>query len=133
MPYAILRKILVVIIIILPVFADYSCKKQPKCGCDKDVISTLTREPAYVYFDVEDGTARFTPVLNPSANYYFCNPSQFMSYLSKFESGQILLISGPVFWECNYLYNSSNYMYYQPSYRVYQINVTAIEEDLYGK
>jgi hypothetical protein len=133
MTYKLIRRILVVGIILLPIFTDSSCKKQPKCGCDKDVILTLVKEPAYVYFDLEAKTASFRPIVNPSATYYFCNPSEFIATLANFTSGQVLLISGNAFWECNYLYNSSNYQYYQPAYRVYQINVTSIEEDLYGK
>ncbi|MBM3419867.1 MAG: hypothetical protein FJY11_01900 [Bacteroidetes bacterium] len=131
--HSILRKILVAAIIIFPLVADSSCKKQPKCGCGKDVILTLSKEPARIYFDVENNTLSFSPILNPYATYYPCNPSDWIPYLSDFTSPAILLVSGEAFYECNYLYNSSNYMYYNPSYRVYQIQISSIEEDLYGK
>lgn len=134
MLYKILRKSLVLLVILIPVMiADSSCKKQPKCGCGKDVIITLNKEPVRIQFSVEDNTISFSPVINPYANYQLCNPSEWIDYLSDFTSPVTLLVSGPAYYECNYLYNSSNYMYYQPSYRVYQIEVSAIEEDLYGK
>ncbi|MFO7574339.1 MAG: hypothetical protein R6W67_04215 [Bacteroidales bacterium] len=129
----IIRKLLVIAVILMPVAGYSGCKKQPRCGCGKDVILTLTKEPVNMYFSIEDKTVRFTPVMNPYATYHFCNPSDWITYLADFTSPALLLVSGDAFYECNYLYNSSNYMYYQPSYRVYQIEVSAIEEDLYGK
>lgn len=46
-----LRKLLVVAIILAPVFSYEGCKKQAKCGCDGDVLFTLTDMQAYVYFN----------------------------------------------------------------------------------
>lgn len=129
----ILRKILVIAVILMPIAGYSGCKKQPRCGCGKDVILTLNKEPVRIYFSVEDNTASFSPSSNPYATYFFCNPSDWTPFLADFTSPALLLVSGDAFYECNYLYNSSNYMYYQPSYRVYQIEVKAIEEDLYGK
>lgn len=129
----ILRKAVVVAVILIPLFSYSGCKKQPKCGCGKDVILTLTKEPVNIYFSVEDNTISFNPLTNPYATYYPCNPSDWIEFLSDFTSPVLLLVSGKAYYECSYLYNSSNYMYYQPSYRVYQIDITAIEEDLYGK
>ena len=40
----IFRKVMVAMIIILPVFSWSGCKKQPKCGCDGDVIRTISNE-----------------------------------------------------------------------------------------
>ncbi|MDX9929664.1 MAG: hypothetical protein RBS37_07415 [Bacteroidales bacterium] len=127
------RRIVVFALLLLPLFVDMGCKKQARCGCGKDVVQTLTREPVNVYFSVEDNTVSFVPLANSSATYYLCNPSEWVEYLSGFTSPAMLLVSGKAYWECNYLYNSSNYSYYQPLYRVYQIDVTAMEEDLYGK
>jgi hypothetical protein len=129
----IFRKVLVVAIIVIPLFSYSGCKKQPKCGCGKDVLFTLAKEPVYIYFSVEDNTIRFSPITNSSATYYPCNPSEWIQYLADFTSPALLLVSGPAYYECSYLYNSSNYQYSMPSYRVYQIDITAIEEDLYGK
>ena len=134
MPYKILNKILVVAIVLLPAIVDLSCKKQPKCGCNEDVVVTLAKEPGYVIFDPEYSSARFIPLVNTSAIYYFCNGAEFMDILEGFVSGEtILLVSGVASWDCTYLQNASNYQYQQPMYRAYQLTVSAVEEDLYGK
>lgn len=126
-----LRKIAVFFLLLSPLILDTACKKQIKCGCGNDVVRTLDQEAARVNFDIEAGTAYFSLVGITNDTYYFCNPSQFMDYLSDFSSGVVLLVSGKAYYECNYLYNSSNYPYMP--YRVFQIEVTAMEEDLYGK
>ena len=134
MPYKIINKILVVAIVLLPAIVDLSCKKQPKCGCNEDVIVTLAKEPGYVIFDPAYNSASFRPLVNPQAIYYFCNGADFMDTLEGFVSGEtILLVSGAASWDCSYLQNASNYQYQQPMYRAYQLTVSAVEEDLYGK
>ena len=126
----ILRRILVIIIITLPVFTDLGCKKQAKCGCGKDVLFELDAEPAKVYFT--ESNATFSPASNPYSTYYFCNPGEMYPKLSEYKTGDLLLVSGHVYWECNYLYQSSNYSY-QTYYKVYMIQVTEVIMDLYGK
>jgi hypothetical protein len=134
MRYKILNKLLVVAIIILPAVVDFSCKKQPKCGCDQDVIVTLAKEPGYIIYNREYMSARFVPLANTSAIYYFCTAGEYMDTLEGFVSGQtVLLVSGAASWDCSYLQNAQNYQYQQPMYRAYQITVSAVEEDLYGK
>jgi hypothetical protein len=126
----IVRKSLVILIIILPVFTDLGCRKQAKCGCGKDVLFDLDREQASVYFT--ESTATFSPISNPYSTYYFCNPGEMYPKLAEYKSGDVLLVSGHVYWECNYLYQSSNYSY-QSYYKVYNIQVTEVTTDLYGK
>ena len=108
-----------------------SCKKQAKCGCDGDVIDSFSGEPVYVYFDAENNTAQFRWDGAPYATYYFCNPTEMMTELSKFESGEKVLITCDVYYECNYLYQSSN-SYYGSLYQAYMAQVTAVESSLYG-
>jgi hypothetical protein len=127
----ILRKLLVVMVIVLPVFAGTDCKKQAKCGCDGDMLFTLTREQARVYWTT-GSSITLTPLNNPYSSYLFCNPGEMFSKLSDSKSGDILLVSGHAFWECNFLYQSSNYSY-GSMYKVYQLQVTDVETDLYGK
>ncbi len=112
---------------------DSSCKKQAKCGCGKDVIFTVTSEKAFVYFNEETGTAYFNPITNSLATFYFCNPSEMMPVLTNYESGDILLITADIYYDCNYMYQTSNSSYYQPIYQVYNAQVTLVEDDLYGK
>jgi hypothetical protein len=54
------------------------------------------------------------------------------SKLADYKSGDILLVSGYVYWECNYVYQSSNYQY-QSYYKVYMVEVTDVYKNLYGK
>jgi hypothetical protein len=126
-----IRKLLIVLIIIAPVLTDLGCQKQPKCGCGKDVIKTLTEAQVIVYFSEINKTAYFYPLVNDGSTYYFCNPGEMMSTLTKFKSGDLFLLSGSAFYECTYLMNSGNYGYYIPP--TYQVQVTSVKEDLYGK
>jgi hypothetical protein len=127
-----IRKILVVLIIIVPLFADLACKKQPKCGCDGDMVFSYTEQSVYVYFDPVNTSASFTDPYDPYSSFSFCNAQEMMSTLSKYKSGNLLLLTGKVYYECNYLLNSGSNPY-SASYKVYQVNVTEVKEDLYGK
>ena len=128
----IIRKILVVLIIIIPVFSYSGCKKQAKCGCGKDVLATLIKEEAKVYYNETGTVITFTTLSNPYATYNFCNPGEMFPKLADYKSGDILEVSGFVYWECNYLYQSSNYSY-QQYYKVFMIQVTDVEKNLFGK
>ncbi len=131
-----IRKALVILIIIIPVITDLGCKKQARCGCGKDVLFELEFEEATVYFNEEFTNIQFSPTANPYETYYFCNPGEMKSQLADNKSGDILLISGRVYWNCNYVYAQSNYSYsysYQTLYKVYDIEVTRVSTNLYGK
>jgi hypothetical protein len=127
----ILRKSILVLIILTPLFSDLGCKKQPKCGCGKDELYKITEGPAYVYYIESSKTAYFYSVNTSGSTYYFCNSADWIDTLKNYTSGQKLLVSGSVYYECNYLMNSGSSGYYQPP--VYQVIVTAIKEDNYGK
>jgi hypothetical protein len=129
----ILRKLLVIIIIFAPAISYPGCKKQAKCGCDGDLLFTLTKAQAYVTFNQTGTTISFTTVDNPYSYYNFCNPSEMFPKLSEANSGDILLVSGAAYWECNYLYQQSNSSYQTSMYKVYMMQVTNVESDLYGK
>lgn len=125
------QKTILLIIILLPLVFNIECKKQPKCGCGNDVIFTLNDAQVYVQYNESSNTVLFYPSVATGATYYFCNPSQWMDSLKKLNTREYLLISGDVFYECNYLYQSSNYYYQIPP--VYQVEVTSVREDNYGK
>jgi hypothetical protein len=137
MKFAILRKSIIFLIILTPLIIDLGCKKQKKCGCGKDVIFTLTLDAdrpyiyANVYYTESSKTAYFYSSLYSGSTFYFCNPGKWMDLLKTFTSGQELLVSGNVFYECNYLMNSGNYGYYVPP--VYQVDVTDVKKNNYGK
>jgi len=124
-----LRRILVALIIITPIFSYTGCKKQAKCGCGKDVLNTLTKEPAYIYWDT-GATISFQTVLDSYSSYTFCNPTEMFPNLANAKSGDILLVSGHVYYDCNYVYQSSNSSYQTPPR--YYVQVTGLTLDLYG-
>lgn len=108
------------------------CKKQPKCGCDGDALDSLNLEHVFISYDEVNKTARFSRIWDNYSIFYFCNPSQWISELSKFSQGEEILVSGEYFYECNYLMSSSNSYYYNYM-RIYQIKVTAVLAHEWGK
>ena len=129
---SVIRKIVVVLIIFAPLVSYQGCKKQPKCGCGKDVLYTLTKSQARVTWNPTGSSIQFSPLDNPYSTYMFCNPGEMFPSMSDYSSGDILLVSGLVYWECNYLMQQSNSSY-QSYYKVYMIQVTEVTVDLYGK
>jgi hypothetical protein len=128
-----IRRIFIALIIIAPVFSYTGCKKQKKCGCGKDVLFTITNASAYIYWDT-GATISFQTVGDVYSTYTFCNPSEMFPKLSTAKSGDVLLVSGQVYWDCNYVYQSSNSSYsYSSMYKVYNVEVTDLTVDLYGK
>jgi hypothetical protein len=129
----IIRKILVAAIIIAPLISYAGCKKQAKCGCEGDILFSLTKKQGTVYYNPTGTSITFTPIDNPYETYNFCNPSEMFATMGDYESGDVLLVSGNVFWECNFLYQSSNYSYGSSYYKVYMVQATEVTVDLYGK
>ena len=128
----IIRRILVILIIIAPVFSYSGCKKQVRCGCGKDTLSTLAKELARVYYNDTKTAISISRLNDPFSTYNFCNPGEMAPKLDDYKSGDVIEVSGDVFWDCNYLYQSSNYSYVN-QYKVYLIQVTDITVDPYGK
>ena len=120
-------------IILLPAFSYTGCKKQKKCGCGKDVLYTLTNQSAYVYFSETGGIMTLQTVGDPYSTYSFCNPDEMFPKVKNFKSGDELVVSGHVYWDCNYVWQSSNQSYQTSLYKQYNIQVTDIFLDLYGK
>ncbi|MBG0860979.1 MAG: hypothetical protein IQL11_15885 [Bacteroidales bacterium] len=128
----IIRKILVVLLMILPVFSWSGCKKQKKCGCGKDILFSLDEE-LLDYSDIvynSDGTNAYFSI--GYSTYYFCNPSEMHAAFKDISADDQILLSGDAFWECSYLMNASN-SYYYSLYKVYNIQVTGLKSYLYGK
>jgi hypothetical protein len=127
------RKVLVVLIILAPVLSYQGCKKQPKCGCGKDEIFTLTKAAASVQWTTTGSSITFSLIGDPYSSYLVCNPGEVFPGLSEYNSGDVLQVSGHVYWECNYLMNASNGSNYAYMYKVYQVQVTEVTVDMYGK
>jgi hypothetical protein len=128
----ILRKFLVAFIFIAPAVSYTGCKKQARCGCDKDVLFSLVDESidySALIFN-SDGTTGYFQIGYDT--YYLCNPVELYAKYKTFAPGDQILMTGAAFWECNYLYNSSNYSY-SSYYKVYNIRVTDLKVYLYGK
>jgi hypothetical protein len=128
----ILANIAIALIVTAGVILTGGCKKQPKCGCDGDALDTLRSTHVYISYNATTNTASFYPIWDNFSMYYFCNPSEWMSELTKFDQGEEILISGPFFYECNYLMSSSNSYYYNYM-KIYQIDVTGVAAYEYGK
>ena len=126
-----LRRIIVALIIIAPIFSYTGCKKQAKCGCGKDVLVTLTNRSARIFWNTS-ASISFQIEGESLSTYTFCNPTEMFPNLANAKSGDILLVSGHVYWDCNYVYQSSNSSYQNP-YKVYNVQVTGLILDLYGK
>ena len=107
----IIRKLLVAVVIMAPLFSFSDCKKQAKCGCDGDILFTMTDAQATVYFNETGTNITFSTVDNPYATYNFCNPGEMFPRMKDFKPGDVLLVSGQAYWECNFLYQSSNSSY----------------------
>jgi hypothetical protein len=126
-----IRRIFVALIIIAPVFSYTGCKKQARCGCGKDVLLTLSATSSYIYF-TDGATISAMIVGDAYSTYIFCNPSEMFPKLANAKSGDILQLSGQVYWDCNYVYQSSNSSY-QSLYKTYDVQVTDLFLNLYGK
>jgi len=127
----IIRRILVALIIIVPVFSYTGCKKQAKCGCGKDVLVSLVAQNAVISWT--DGATIYAYVVGDTySTYIFCNPSEMLPNLADAKSGDVLQISGHVYWNCNFVYQTSNSPYIS-SYKTYDIQVTDLSLNLYGK
>lgn len=135
----IVRKILVVLIMVLPLISWSGCKKQAKCGCGKDVLFSYNKENnnelllkhSEITFGTNGASASFSMGYS---TYIFCNPIEMYPIYTAMNNDDQMLLSGDAFWECNYLMQSgsggSSYYYY---YKVYNIEVTKLEPYLYGK
>jgi hypothetical protein len=130
----IFRKILVILIMVLPLVSWSGCKKQAKCGCGKDVLFSLENElmnKSSITFGASGASASFTIGYS---TYIFCNPIEMYAIYSTMKSDDQLLLSGDAFWECSYLMQSGGSSYsYSYYYKVYNIQVTKMEPYLYGK
>lgn len=127
----IFRRIIVMLVVILPVFSYADCKKQAKCGCGNDVVKTLTNESAQVYWETS-GSISFRILGDVYSSYTFCNPSEMYTHLTDAKSGDILQVSGTAYWNCQYVYQASNSSYRSP-YASYDVQGTDLFIDLYGK
>ena len=127
----IIRRILVALIIFAPALSYTGCKKQAKCGCGKDVLSTLAATSCYIYW-TDGATITAMVVGDAYSTYVFCNPSEMFPKLADAKQGDILQVSGSVYWDCTYVSQSSNSSY-QSLYKTYDIQVTDMSINLYGK
>ena len=138
-----IRKLLVVLIILLPVVSYTGCKKQAKCGCSGDIIYSFTDDiplmidHSAIYYNPTGTTAYFMVSSGYYADtYYFCNSSDMYAAYNSIGSDDQVKLSGDVYWDCSYVSqaSSSGSSSYESSYyKVYNIKVTKLESSLYGK
>jgi hypothetical protein len=125
-------KILVTLIILIPVFFTNGCKKQEKCGCDGDKLFSVSNtlfDYSQIKYSENGGTMWFS---QGNDTYYFCNPTSMYTLYQGLDSDEQILLSGDVYWDCNYL-SMAGQSYYSYYYKTYNINVTEMKSYLYGK
>ena len=130
----VLRKLIIVLIIIVPAFSYSGCNKQVRCGCGKDIVYSFTGDFGKIYYNDTKTNVSFVRTNNPYATYNFCNPGEMAPKLDNYKSGDVVQIWGDVFYDCNQMYQSANYTYgYGNLFEVYLIEVTDVYVDPYGK
>jgi hypothetical protein len=127
-----IRKSCVALIIFAAVFISTDCKKQIRCGCGKDIYVTLTNASSYIYFTADKGVITASIVGNPYGVYNFCNPTEMAAKLVDAQYGDIMLLTGNVYYDCTSVYQSSS-SGYQSLVQYYQIQVSDLTLDMYGK
>jgi len=128
-----LKKLLIAGVFICAVFISTDCKKQIRCGCGKDVFIELTEAAANIYFTSDKGVISCTLVGQPYSTYNFCNPTAMAANLGDAKYGDVMLVTGNVYYDCTSVYQQSNTGYSQSLVQYYQIDVTGLAFDLYGK
>jgi len=133
-----IRKLLVVLIILLPVVSYTGCKKQARCGCSGDVLYSITDQifdHSSIHYNASGTNAYFLIYSGYYYDtYYFCNPSEMFAAYNSINSNDQVKLSGDLYWDCSYVSQASQSNSYQQSYyKVYNIKVTKIESSLYGK
>jgi hypothetical protein len=131
-----IRKLLVVLIMLLPVVSYTGCKKQPKCGCNGDLLYSISgqvfdhssiiynSEGTYAYFYVYSGAGVYYDT------YTFCNPSAMFEKYNNISSDKQVQLSGDVYWDCSFVSQASNssssssYLY--SYYKIYNIMVDTL-------
>ena len=134
---SLLRKLLVIIVLFAPLFVNTDCKKQKRCGCRGDALYDYeSRFEDQVHFSDESSMILMynLTIYNTYDSYTFCNPDEIRPKLENYKSGDVLVVKGKIFWDCNYVIQVSNNPYTSYNYgRAYNIYVTDIYMDLYGK
>lgn len=129
-------KILVAMIIIAPALFVHGCDKQEKCGCDGDVLFSLTFDTfspvdySEIYVGGEGAVMSFRIGYD---TYTFCNPVEMYEVYKKLNPDHQIKIAGDVFWDCQYVSSASQSSYYYYYYKYYNIRVTDMKSHLYGK
>ncbi|MCD6200810.1 MAG: hypothetical protein J7K46_03280 [Bacteroidales bacterium] len=91
-------------------FSSGSCKKQT-CGCEGKVSFELNQVPGTIYYE----DTKFTYFISDGIYSYFtvCDPEKTWDEVSKFKSGEHVIVSGKAMDDCmkqmSYYY-SSNYV-----------------------
>jgi hypothetical protein len=138
-----IRKLLVVLIMLLPVGSYTGCKKQPKCGCNGDLLYSISQvfDHSSIVYNTE-GTNAYFIVYSGLGVYYdtytFCNPSAMFEKYNSISSDKQVQLSGKIYWDCSFVSqassSSSSSSYYYSYYKIYNIVVdTLAVVDPYAK
>lgn len=139
-----IRKLLVVLIILIPVVSYTGCKKQLKCGCNGDKLYRVSHQifdHSSITYNTTGTNAYFFVYTAGGVyydTYYLCNPSARFADYTKVPASSQIEVSGDVFWDCSFVQSasstSSQSSYYYSYYKVYNIMVdTLAAVDPYAK
>jgi len=92
------------------VFSTMSCGKK-KCGCEGEQIFSLNEEPGFIYYDTLTKTASWKPKYI-YGNFTVCDANTVWDIITRFDPGEEVLASGPVFDDCVKLTNPYARGYY---------------------
>jgi hypothetical protein len=132
MKSSIIRKIIAILIVIIPIFSINSCDKQEKCGCDGDIlfsIDSLVLNYSEINYSANGSIMKFQQGYD---TYDFCNPGEMYDIYLKLSSNARVILYGDVYWDCSYVSSASQSSYYY-YYKYYNIHVTELKSLLYGK
>ena len=100
----------VAFIILFSLIGNVGCKKE-KCGCDGETKFTLTEEVGFIQYNEESKLATFVPKYS-YGNFTICDPESVWDIISQFDSGEEVLVWGPVGDDCMAQMNPQMYSGY---------------------
>jgi hypothetical protein len=127
-----IRKSCIALIILAAVFISTDCNKQVRCGCGKDIYLSFPGVPVYIYFSADKAVITASLVGQQYVVYNFCNPTEMAAKLVDAQYGDIMLLTGDVYYDCQSVYQQSN-SGYQGLVQYYQVQVSELVLDMYGK
>lgn len=96
--------------ILFMLIGNIGCNEE-KCGCEEgETKFSLTEEPGFIHYNEETKYAEFIP--KTYGKFTICDPVAVWDMITKFESGEEVLVWGPVADDCMAQMNPQYYSGY---------------------